>query len=148
QVGQTLKVVNGPFHVILYRSAFSMDVYLQNTYVRTYRIGTGKENRDTPLGRWRVKVGGKLIRPTWTDPDTGVTYTADNPDYPLGSGYIALEGIEPKTKDISGIALHGTKDEKTIGTRSSRGCIRLFNGELIEVFNMLEPGYSEVNILE
>ena len=148
QVGQTLKVVNGPFHVILYRSAFLMDLYLQNTYVRSYKIGTGKENRDTPIGRWRVKVGGKLVRPTWTDPDTGITYAADNPDYPLGSGYIALKGIEPKTKDISGIALHGTKDETTIGTRSSRGCIRLFNGDLIEVFNMLEPGYSEVNILE
>ena len=148
QVGQTLKVINGPFHAIIYRSAFFMDVYLQNTYVRSYKIGTGKEGRDTPLGQWRVKSGGKLIKPSWTDPETNVRYTADDPDYPLGSGYIALEGIEPKTEDISGIALHGTKDENTISTRSSRGCIRLFNGDLIELFNMLEPVHSEVNILE
>ena len=148
QVGQALKVVNGPFHVIAYCSDFSMDLYLQNTYIRSYKIGTGKEGKDTPLGRWRVKAGGKLVRPTWTDPETNVTYNANDPGYPLGSGYIALEGIEPKTKDISGIAIHGTKDEETISTRSSGGCIRLFNGDLIELFNMLESGYSEVNILE
>ena len=148
QVGQTLKVVHGPFHAIVYRSAFLMDVYLQNTYVCSYKIGIGKEGKETPIGRWRVKPGGKLIKPTWTDPETNTTYTSDDPNYPLGSGYIALEGIEDKTKGISGIAIHGTKDEATISTRSSQGCIRLFNGDLIELFNLLEPGYSEVNILD
>ncbi|MCD4830875.1 MAG: L,D-transpeptidase family protein [Anaerohalosphaeraceae bacterium] len=148
QVGQNIKVVNGPFHCIIYCSSFTMDLYLQNMYIKTYRVGLGKEGKNTPIGRWRTEIGGKLISPTWTDPDTGQTYNSNDPDYPLGSGWIGLEGTGPRTKGITGIALHGTKDETSIGTKSSRGCVRLFNGELIEVYNMMEPGESEVRTVE
>jgi len=148
RAGQNLKVVQGPFHAMVYCSNFTMDLYLQNIYIKSYHVGLGKEGKDTPIGRWKVEIGGKLIKPTWTDPDTGKTYHADDPDYPLGSGWIALEGIDPRTRGIDGIALHGTKDEDSIGTKSSRGCIRLYNGELMEVYDMLEPGKSEIRIVE
>ena len=89
-----------------------------------------------------------MIKPTWTDPDTGKTYRAEDPDYPLGSGWIALQGEDSRTRGIEGIAIHGTNDESTIGTKSSRGCIRLYNGELMEVFDMFEPGCSELRVVE
>lgn len=146
--GQTIKVVNGPFHAVAYKSAYIMDLYLQNIYVKSYKIGIGKEGHDTPAGLWRVKVGGKMLKPTWTDPETGHTYRAEDPNYPLGSGWIALDGIDSRTRGISGIAIHGTKDETTIGTKSSLGCLRLYNGELTEVYDLLEPGASEVRIAE
>jgi LysM repeat protein len=148
QAGQTIKVVHGPFHAVVYRSSYTMDLYLQNVYVKSYKVGIGKEGHETPLGLWRVKMGGKLIKPTWTDPETGKTYHADDPDYPLGSGWIALEGIDTRTRGIEGIAIHGTNDEKTIGTKSSRGCIRLYNGELVELYNLLSEGNSELRIAE
>jgi lipoprotein-anchoring transpeptidase ErfK/SrfK len=146
--GQIIKVVNGPFHAVAYLSSFTMDLYLQNVYVKTYKIGTGKPSKPTPIGLWRAKVGGKLIKPIWTDPETGRTFKPDDPDYPLGSGWIALEGIDNRTQNISGIAIHGTKDEATIGTKSSQGCIRLYNGELIEVYDMFEAGCSELRTVE
>ena len=121
-----------------------MDLYLQNMYVKSYRVGLGKEGHETPPGLWRAKMGGKLVKPTWTDPETGKIYHADDPDYPLGSGWIELEGTDSRTRGIEGIAIHGTNDETTIGTKSSRGCIRLFNGELKEVYDMFEAGYSEL----
>ncbi len=148
QTGQVIKVVHGPFHAIVYRSSYTMDLYLQNIYVKSYRVGLGKEGHETPLGLWRAKIGGKLVKPTWTDPETGKTYHADDPDYPLGSGWIALEGIDSRTRGIEGIAIHGTNDEKTIGTRSSRGCIRLFNGELVELYDMLAEGFSELRVAD
>ncbi|HBG28938.1 MAG: hypothetical protein A2Y10_02335 [Planctomycetes bacterium GWF2_41_51] len=146
--GQVIKVINGPFHVIVYKSAFIMDLYLQNIYVKSYKIGIGKEEHETPVGLWRAKMGGKMIKPTWTDPDTGKTYHADDPDYPLGSGWIALEGIDSRTRGIQGIAIHGTNEEDTIGTKSSRGCMRLYNGELTEVYDLLEPGQTELRVVE
>jgi len=82
--GQVIKVVNGPFHAVAYKSSYIMDLYLQNIYVKSYKIGIGKEGHETPVGLWRAKVGGKMIKPTWTDPDTGRTYHASDPDYPLG----------------------------------------------------------------
>ena len=148
QAGQKIKVVHGPFHAIVYRSSFTMDLYLQNIYVKTYRVGLGKEGHETPSGLWRAKIGGKLIKPTWTDPETGKTYHADDPDYPLGSGWIALEGIDSRTRGIDGIAIHGTNDEQTIGTKSSRGCIRLFNGELVELYDMFAEGFSELRVVD
>lgn len=148
QAGQTIKVVHGPFHAVVYLSSYTMDLYLQNVYVKSYKVGIGKEGHETPPGLWRAKLGGKLVKPTWTDPETGKVYHADDPDYPLGSGWIALEGTDSRTRGIEGIAIHGTNDEATIGTKSSRGCIRLFNGELKEVYDMFEAGYSELRIVD
>lgn len=149
RAGETIKVINGPFHAIIYRSTFTLDLYLGNkTYIRSYKVGLGEQGLDTPTGKWRVKSGGKLVKPTWTDPATGRTYIADDPDYPLGSRWIALEGLEGNAKGRTGFAIHGTKDPKTIGTRSSRGCIRLLNGEAIKLYNMLTPGLSEVRVVD
>ncbi|MBP8605513.1 MAG: L,D-transpeptidase family protein [Phycisphaerae bacterium] len=148
QAGKKIKVINGPFNVVVYKKSFTMDLYLQNKYIKTYRVGLGKEEHETPAGRWRVAKGGKLIKPTWTDPDTGKRYLGTDPDYPLGSRWIAIEGIDENTRNRTGFAIHGTKEPETIGTRSSRGCIRLHNGEVIEVYNLLYPGISEVLIEE
>ena len=149
RAGETIKVINGPFHAIVYRSTFTLDLYLGNkTYVKSYKVGLGEHGLETPTGKWRVRTGGKLIKPTWTDPTSGRTYVASDPDYPLGSRWIALEGLEGNAKGRTGFAIHGTKEPKTIGTCSSRGCIRLLNGEAIELYNMLTPGLSEVRVVD
>lgn len=149
RAGETIKIINGPFHAIIYRSIFTLDLYLGNkTYVRSYKVGLGEQGLETPTGKWRVKSGGKLVKPTWRDPTTGRTYIASDPDYPLGSRYIALEGLEGNAKGRTGIAIHGTKEPETIGTRSSRGCVRLLNGEAIELYNMLTAGLSEVRVVD
>jgi LysM repeat protein len=148
RAGEKIKVINGPFHARIYRSSFMMDLFLQNTYVRSFRVGLGRPGRETPTGLWRVKSDGKLKTPTWTDPDTGKTYKAEDPDYPLGSRWIGLEGIKGDAVGRIGIAFHGTKDPNLIGTVGSRGCIRLNNGNAILLYNLLMPTYSQVEIVE
>ena len=68
KAGQTIKVVKGPFHAKVCRSTFTLDVYLQTTFVKSYSVGLGKPGRETPTGWWVVKPGDKLIKPQWTDP--------------------------------------------------------------------------------
>jgi LysM repeat protein len=148
KAGEMIKVINGPFHARVYRSTFTMDLYLQNTFVRSFPVGLGAPGRETPLGLWEVKKGGKLVRPTWTDPDTGKTYEAEDPDYPLGSRWIALEGLKGEALGRSGIAFHGTNDANLIGTAGSRGCIRLHNGDAILVYNLVMPSSSQVEIVD
>jgi LysM repeat protein len=148
QAGETLKVINGPFHARVYRSAFTIDLFLQNTFVRSFSVGLGKPGRETPTGLWLVEPGGKLVKPPWTDPDTGRRYQPDDPDYPLGSRWIGLKGIEGLAKDRTGFAIHGTKDPNQIGSAGSRGCIRLHNGDVILVYNLLMPGESKVEVVE
>jgi LysM repeat protein len=148
QAGATIKVINGPFHARISRSTFTIDIYLQNTYVKSFPVGLGKQGMETPTGRWRVAAGGKLIKPRWTDPDTGRTYEPQDPDYPLGSRWIGLEGLEGAAVGKKGFAIHGTKDPQQIGTPGSRGCIRLHNGDAITVYNLLAAGASLVDVVD
>jgi LysM repeat protein len=148
QAGQTLKVIHGPFSAVVSKKAFTLDLYLQGVFVKQYRVGLGRIEHETPSGKWIAARGGKMIKPTWTDPDTGRVYQGTDPDYPLGSRWIALDGVEGAAKGRTGFAIHGTKDPETIGTRASRGCIRLFNGDVVEVYDLLEPGVSEVLLTE
>lgn len=148
QAGLPIKVVKGPFNAKIYRSDFTMDIYLQNTFVRSFRVGLGKDKSETPTGIWRVKSDGKLEKPPWPDPATGRIVYPEDPEYPLGSRWIGLEGLTGEAKDRTGFGIHGTKDPETIGTASSQGCIRLNNGEAVLVYNMLFPGSSTVEVVD
>jgi hypothetical protein len=148
QAGATIKAINGPFHARVYRTTFTMDLFLQNTYVKSFPVGLGKPGMETPTGRWRVKQGGKLVKPVWTDPISGRTYHPEDADYPLGSRWIALEGIEGAAVGRTGFAIHGTKDPQQIGTPDSQGCIRLHNGDAILMYNLLMPGVSLVEVVD
>jgi hypothetical protein len=148
QAGHALKVIHGPFHAKVNRSTFTLDLYLQDTYVRSFKVGLGKPGYETPIGRWRVLENGKLVKPPWTDPDTGRLYKATDPDYPLGSRWIGLDGVEGQAKGRSGFAIHGTKDPGQIGAAGSRGCIRMYNDDAVLMYNLLVPLYSQVEVLD
>ena len=148
QAGRALKIVKGPFHAKVYRSTFTLDLYLGDMYVRSFKVGLGKPGYETPSGVWRVQENGKLIQPPWTDPDTGRLYKKTDPDYPLGSRWIALDGLEGQAKDRTGFAMHGTKEPEQIGAAGSRGCIRMYNGDAVLMFNLLTPVYSHVEVFD
>ena len=148
QAGQKIKVINGPFSAKVYRTTFTMDIYLQNTYVRSYIVGLGMPGRETPIGIWRVKADGKAHATTWRDPDTGKVYFPEDPNYPLGSRWIGLEGLTEQAEGREGFGIHGTKEPEQIGTQGSRGCIRMYNGEVIKVYNLLFPVESLVEVTD
>jgi len=148
QAGRVIKVVNGPFHAKVYRSTFKMDVYLQNTYVCSFSVGLGMPDTETPTGLWRLRPGGKAYATSWRDPDTGRLYQPEDPDYPLGSRWMALDGLSGDAKGREGFGIHGTKEPDQIGAAGSRGCIRMYNGEAIKVYNMLIDGLSLVEVTD
>lgn len=148
RAGETIKLINGPFNAIVYRSVLVMDLYLQSTYVRSFRAGLGSPDSPTPTGLWQVKQDGKLIKPSWTDPDTGRLYEGSDPDYPLGSRWVGLKGLQGNAKGRTGFAIHGTKKPEEIGTESSKGCIRLHNGDAILIYNLLVPVHSELRVVD
>jgi LysM repeat protein len=144
-----IKVVKGPFRVKIQLSKFNMDLYLQDQYVKSYKIGIGKPGEDTttPTGKWRLKRAGKSDQgPSWPNPETGKMVVASDPGYPLGARWIPITCLKGEGEGRTGFALHGTKDPKSIGTRCSLGCIRLSNEDVIEVYKMLAAGISLVDI--
>lgn len=149
QAGKTLKIPKGPFHLKVYRSSFTLEVWQNNkVFVKRYRVGLGAEGKDTPTGTFRVKSNGKLIQPPWPNPETGKIVHPDDPLYPLGTRWIGLDGIDGAAKGRTGFGIHGTKEPESIGKRSSQGCIRLYNGEVQELYDLMTQGVSEVVVMD
>ena len=132
QVGQKLKVVKGPFAAVVELRDFALTIHLHGYYVKRYPVCIGKDG-SSPVGKFAVL--NKVENPPYTGPD-GKVISADDPSNPLGERWIDLG-------DSYGI--HGTIDPDSIGKAESRGCIRLADREVIEVYNFLVKG-SEVVI--
>ncbi|NQV34181.1 MAG: L,D-transpeptidase family protein, partial [Phycisphaeraceae bacterium] len=146
--GQQIKVINGPFHAKVWSSTCKMDLYLQDMYVKTYDIGLGKPGQDTPTGQWVVKEAGKLRRPPWTDPDTGRRLIPDDPDYPLGEGYMALKGVQGDAVSRHGFGIHGTQDRAIIGQQNTSGTIAMLNADFLELFGLLKEETSIIEVAD
>lgn len=150
RVGQKIKLVRGPLHVEVTKSAYRMDVFLgddpaQRVYVRSFTVGLGEDN-STPVGTWVVRRGGKLANPAWTNPRTGQFFDANDPNNPIGEYWIGLEGADDHTRGLAGYGIHGTIDLGSIGRSASMGCVRMQPQDIELVYNMLVEGYSTVTI--
>ena len=147
--GQNIKLITGPFHAEVDKSAYRLDVYLgeglDRVFVRSYHVGLGEYN-STPVGSFKVKSNSKLINPRWTNPRNGISFDANDPLNPIGERWIGLEGAEERTKDLSGLGIHGTIEPDTIGKDASMGCIRMHSEDVAEIYEMLAEGFSTVEI--
>lgn len=132
QIGQKLKVTKGPFGAVVDLREFVLTVHLNGYYVKRYQVGIGKDG-SSPLGKFPVL--NKVENPAYTGPD-GKVIRGDDPKNPLGERWLDLG-------DSYGI--HGTIEPNSIGKAESRGCIRLRDKDVIEVYDFLVKG-SEVVI--
>ncbi len=145
RAGQNIKVVHGPFNAKIDPTTFVMDIYLQDTLVRHYKVGLG-EHGSTPPGRW--KVGDKIENPTYHPPRGGKIILADDPENPLGERWIKLIGIAGKAVGQTSYGIHGTIEPDSIGRNKSMGCVRMHNEDVAEVFTYLATDKSIVDINE
>ena len=144
---QKLKAVRGPFNLRIYKSKFRMDVYLQDIYIRSYRVGLGTAG-GTPEGVWRVK--NRLENPTYYPPASAEDkriIPPDDPNNPLGKRWIGLEGVEGEAVGHEGYGIHGTIEPESIGKAVSMGCIRMHNEDVAFLYKLMQPGNSTVTIL-
>ncbi len=144
RLDQTIKIPKGPFHVRISKSQFRMDVYLQDLYVRSYRVGLGRDS-GTPEGKWVVK--NRLKNPTYFPPASATdkrVIAADDPQNPLGEFWIGLEYVDGGATNTEGYGIHGTIDPDSIGKDASSGCIRMHNEDVAFVYGLLRERESTV----
>lgn len=151
--GQKLKLVRGPFHAVVSKSAFRMDVYIgppgeidQWMYVRSFPVGLGEQD-GTPLGAFTVRRHSKLIDPFWRNPRTGEEFAASDPKNPIGDHWIGLRGLG-QAETFSGYGIHGTIDPGSIGQEMSMGCVRMLPEDVALVYELLTEDISQVHIVE
>lgn len=144
RAGRSLKIIHGPFNAVIRRNDFTLDVYLQNTFIKRYKVGLGADG-NTPIGEW--KVGAKLVNPTYYPPRGGNIVSADDPENPLGERWIELVGISGDALGQEGYGIHGTIEPDSIGQNMSLGCVRLYNEDVAELYALLITEKSHVRIL-
>lgn len=144
RAGTTIKVVHGPFHATVVKSEHNLHMYLQDVYIRTYRVALGMDG-STPTGTW--KVINQLENPDWVDPN-GKRWHANDPNNPIGEFWIGLEGIEGDAVGKIGFGIHGTIEPETIGQDVSLGCVRLAADDIAAVYKFLVPGASLTKITD
>lgn len=150
-VGQKLKLIRGPFHAVVTKSAYRLDLYMGSpdepaswVFVKSYSVGLGEEN-GTPTGNFVVKKNSKLVNPYWVNPRTGEKFEADDPKNPIGEFWIGIEGVGESAPYV-GYGLHGTIDPDSIGKQRSMGCVRMGAPDIAQVYELLVDGVSVVKI--
>lgn len=139
KAGQKLKVIRGPFSAIVDLSEYQVTVHAHGYYVTRFPCGIGQDG-STPRGTF--KVTDKVENPTYFGPDGVVD--ADDPSNPLGERWLAISDGAGR---VQGYGLHGTIDPASIGKSESRGCIRLHDADIENLYDLLVVG-SEVIIRE
>ncbi|MFQ5490226.1 MAG: L,D-transpeptidase family protein [Phycisphaerae bacterium] len=143
RAGQRLKVVKGPFHAVVTKADYAMDIYLQGTFIKRFPVGLGAED-GTPTGVWKVK--NKLKNPQYYPPRGGQIILADDPENPLGERWIGMEGVEGQALGQLRYGIHGTIEPDSIGKSVSLGCIRMHNVDVEEVYDLLVVGQSKITV--
>ncbi|MDA3936468.1 MAG: L,D-transpeptidase family protein [Actinomycetota bacterium] len=103
------------------------------TIEKTYGVAVGAPGHSTPVGNWVITQ--KRYMPTWGNP--GSAWAANMPAYipagpsnPLGTRAINL--------DASGIRIHGTTQDWSIGHAASHGCIRMHRWDVEDLYERVE----------
>lgn len=84
--------------------------------INTYPVAVGKPSTPTPTGEWQI------IQKT------------RNPGGAFGTRWMRLN------IPWGGYGIHGTNDPESIGTAASHGCIRMFNEDVNELYDIVPLG--------
>jgi hypothetical protein len=133
------EVRDSAFRQVLHldQSRHRLTLYLDGRKHRTWIVATGTGDYPTPLGRYEVSL--KRYLPTWVNPDpTG--WGADMPaSIPPGPGNpLGLRALNWSAPGA--IRFHGTQAISSLGTSASHGCVRMANGDVIELYDLVDVG--------
>jgi len=128
RIGQKLTINIAEFSIFVDRQKNILELKQNGRVFKTYSVATGREN-GTPVGSFLIV--DKIVRPPWTKPGVGVIMP-DDERYELGERWMAISK--------KGYGIHGTNDDSSIGKQSTAGCVRMYNSDVIELYNIVPVG--------
>lgn len=121
-----------------------LTVYQGEQELKRYPVAIGRPGWETPIGDFEVV---RMVKyPVWVfpeiiDPQTGRTHASagsvvpPGPENPLGERWIGFT-----TSGRSAIGFHGTPNPESIGQAASHGCVRMYNQDVRELFDLVQIG--------
>ncbi|MDS0526008.1 L,D-transpeptidase [Clostridium sp. SHJSY1] len=99
-------------------AARKLSLFKDGKLFKTYPVAVGKISSPTPKGNFKI------------------INKAENPGGPFGAKWL---GLNAPNGDYG---IHGTNNPSSIGKAVSNGCIRTYNPNIIEIYNLVPVGTS------
>ena len=116
-------------------STNTLRLYDGATVMRGYAVSTAIKPYSTPIGTWRVV--GKDLHPLWINPGTA---WAKSMPQTIPPGPANPLGLRALPLNASGILIHGTPEDSSIGHWASHGCIRMHEADVLALYPLVPVG--------
>jgi lipoprotein-anchoring transpeptidase ErfK/SrfK len=130
---ETTPATIGPV-IVIQRGSNRLTLYNGMKVVRRFGVATGQAVYPTPLGKFDIVV--KWQNPWWYPPNSpgaqGEKPVPPGPGNPLGTRWMGLSA--------SGVGIHGTYQDGSIGYSLSHGCIRMHIPDAEWLFEHVDIG--------
>lgn len=107
-----------PYSITVNTKSHILILFKYGKLFKTFPIAVGKSSTPTPRGHY--KIVNKAV----------------NPGGPYGVRWLGLNIPD------GGYGIHGTNNNSSIGNSVSHGCIRMFNKDVVVLYNLVQPGTS------
>jgi lipoprotein-anchoring transpeptidase ErfK/SrfK len=104
------------YNITINIAARKLTLFKDGRLFKIYPIAIGKPSTPTPRGNFRI------------------INKAHNPGGPFGARWL---GLNAPNGDYG---IHGTNNPSSIGKAVSNGCIRTYNNNIIELYNLVPVG--------
>jgi lipoprotein-anchoring transpeptidase ErfK/SrfK len=122
--------------ITIQQSTFTLRLFKRLKVVKTYKVAVGQPGYPTPRGLFAIQ--SKQVNPVWSVPNSpwagelaGTTVTGGSAQNPLKARWMGV---------TTGVGIHGTGEDASIGTRASHGCIRMHVGDVIRLYERVPLG--------
>ncbi len=109
------QIPSGVISIVIDVKGLKLIVYKGNLPQKTFPVAVGKPGTPSPVGNWRI-----VSKEKWGEG--------------FGSHWLGLN------VPFGVYGIHGTNNPSSIGNIISAGCIRMFNNDVEEVYNMVRVG--------
>lgn len=115
--------------IIINKSTNQLAFFDDGQLVKTYPVATGKTDKLTPEGTFKI-VNKIKNRPYYTDNIPG-----GSPNNPLGDRWL---GIDARGTNGTVYAIHGNNNPNSIGKYISAGCVRMYNDDIRSLYDKVK----------
>lgn len=121
-----------PAFITIDRSTFTLRLFRDLRFYKSYRIAVGRQGLETPAGEY--EINDRQVNPSWHVPNSP------------WAGSLAGQIIPPGPADpikarwlgfYNGAGIHGTDDIGSLGTAASHGCIRMSIPDIEELYPLV-----------
>ena len=134
---QAMAAGYAPGTVVISQSARRLYLVTEDGGTISYPVAVGKSGKE-----WRgtVVIDGKYRNPAWAPPAEVKRDEPWLPNYIPGGSPRNPMGMRALTLSGDQYAIHGTNRPDSIGKAASYGCIRMYNRDIVDLFDRVAVG--------